>query len=254
MYLLYVDESGDTGHVNSPTNHFVLSAIVFHEDKWLDILDNLIGFRRYLKSRYGLAMKEEIHASEWLNKNPKLKANIPKHDRLDILKKCLKWLDLRNVISIYTVCCNKPTNRAKDIFDYSWKVLIQRFDNTLAHNNFPGGNGNDKGIIIPDDTQGQKLTRLLRSMRRVNYIPSQFQNLKGRNIRLRAIIEDPIMRNSANSYFHQMVDVVAFFGRMYYEPNRYTRKKGARTFYNFISSVVNPHVTKKNTYNSIVEI
>ena len=199
-------------------------------------------------------MKEEIHASEWLNKNPKLKANILKHDRLDILKKCLKWLNVRNDISIYSICCDKTTNRSKDVFEFALKVLIQRFDNTLAHNNFPGGSATDKGLIIPDDTHGQKLTRIIRSMRRINYIPSKFQNLGGQNIRLRAVIEDPIMRNSAESYFHQMVDVVSFFARMRYEPNRYTRKKGARTFYNFLSSVVNPHVTNKNTYNSIVEI
>jgi len=103
MYLMYIDESGDTGKVNSPTRYFVLSAIVLHEDKWLDVLDDLILFRRQLKNRYGLRMKEEIHAAEWLNKNPQLRANILKHDRLDILKKSLKWLNQRNDISIFSV-------------------------------------------------------------------------------------------------------------------------------------------------------
>ena len=33
MYLMYIDESGDTGTNNSPTQYFVLSAIVIHEEK-----------------------------------------------------------------------------------------------------------------------------------------------------------------------------------------------------------------------------
>lgn len=49
MYLLYVDESGDTGHVNSPTKHFVLSALVIHEDQWLNILDDLVHSEGILK-------------------------------------------------------------------------------------------------------------------------------------------------------------------------------------------------------------
>ncbi len=253
---MYIDESGDTGVLNSPTRYFVLSAIVVHEDKWLGVLDDLIVFRKFLKSRYNLRMKDEIHAAEWLNKKPKIKATIQKHDRLDILKKCLKWLDQRNDISIYSVRCDKSLNLSRDIFEYTWRVFIQRFENTLSYNNFPGGNATDKGIIVPDDTHGQKLTRLLREMRRYNFIPNQQSAYGGgaRNMRLRAVIEDPIMRDSASSYFHQMVDVVAFFTRMAYEPNRYIRKKGARTFYKFLEHVVNHHITRYTTIKGVKEI
>ena len=31
MYLMYVDESGDSGLVNSPTRYFVLTGMVVHE-------------------------------------------------------------------------------------------------------------------------------------------------------------------------------------------------------------------------------
>ena len=39
MYLMYVDESGDTGMVRSPTTHFVLSSIVVHETRWLEFIN-----------------------------------------------------------------------------------------------------------------------------------------------------------------------------------------------------------------------
>lgn len=256
MFLMYIDESGDTGVSGSQTNFFVISAIVIHESSWLNVLDDLIDFRRSLKNQYGLLMQEEIHASEFINGSPNLKAGISRNDKLDILKKCLKWLDSRNDVSIVSVRCDKAQNAAKDIFEFTWRVLIQRFDNTLAHNNFPNSMGNDKGMIIADNTNGGKLTKLLRSMRRYNRVPNHAAfGVGSRNITLRAVVEDPVLRDSADSYLHQMVDVVAYFARQYYEPNKYIRKKGARTFYTtFLSSVVNQHVTQKNTPNRIVEI
>jgi len=254
MYLMYVDESGDCGTINSPTKFFVLSAIVVHESNWQNVLDDLVLFRRSLKARYGLLMREEIHAAVFINGNPSLKAGIPKNDKVDILKQCLKWLDARTDISIVTVRCNKI--RGGDIFDFSWRCLIQRFDNTLAYRNFPNGNLQDKGLIIADNTDGGKLTSLLREMRKINHVPNVASfGMGNRNLTLRAIVEDPFFKDSAQSYFHQMVDVVAYFARQHYEPNSYIRKKGLRTFYTkFLTNVTNKYVTRVPSPNNIVEI
>jgi hypothetical protein len=256
MFLIYIDESGDTGHKNSPTKYFVLSAIILHETNWQNTFEDLVMFRRSLRTRFGLKMNEEIHASEFINGSPKLNVNITRNDKLDILKRCLKWLDSRKDISIVTIRCDKNAHSEKDIFDFSWKVLIQRIDNTLAFNNFPNATESDKGLIIADNTNGGKLTNLLKQMRHYNRVPNSISHGSGsRNITLRSIIEDPIMRDSAESYFHQMVDVVAYFARQYYEPNRFIRNKGARTFYtNFLKNVANAHVTRYESPNKIVEV
>jgi hypothetical protein len=224
-----------------------------HESNWLDFLDDLIAFRHYLRNRFGLRLKEEIHASEFVNGRVNLRANIPKNDRIDILKKSLKWLNTRNDISLITVRCQK--NNRPDVFDFTWRILIQRLENTLINGNFPGSFAGDKGMLLADNTDGGKLTSLLRKMRRFNPTPQMAQFGPGsRNLRLRALIEDPVLRDSSNSYFHQMVDVVAYFARQYYEPNRYIRKKGARTFYNFVSGITNAHATRNVTPNNIVEV
>ena len=61
MYLMYVDESGDTGLVNSPTRYFCLSGIVVHELRWQTTLAQLVIFRRRMRDIFGLLMREEIH-------------------------------------------------------------------------------------------------------------------------------------------------------------------------------------------------
>ena len=68
MYLMYVDESGDTGVTNSPTRHFALSSLVVHELSWQAALEQLIEFRRRMRDKFGLLMTDEIHASGMINK------------------------------------------------------------------------------------------------------------------------------------------------------------------------------------------
>jgi len=50
-----------------------------------------------------------------------------------------------------------------------------------------------------------------------------------------------------------MVDVVCYFARQYYEPNKKIRKKGARKYYTLLYNVLNQHTTTNNQTNFIVE-
>ena len=85
MFLLYVDESGDTGLVNSPTEYFILSGLVIHETRWDSVLSNIVDFRRQMRESYGLKLREEIHAAHLLQRPGEL-ARIPKSLRLRLLR------------------------------------------------------------------------------------------------------------------------------------------------------------------------
>jgi uncharacterized protein DUF3800 len=136
MYLAYVDESGDPGH-RSRSNFFVLSALVVHELDWLNVLDEIIEFRRNLKARYNLKMSDEIHAGVFINGRCNLSNRIPRNTRLLILRRCLEWLQNHQSLSIITVRVDKRSNRSRDIFEWTWRILMQRIENTLSHRNFP---------------------------------------------------------------------------------------------------------------------
>lgn len=85
MYLMYVDESGDTGVDNSPTQFFVLSSLIVHELRWVACIDQLIAFRRRMRDTFGLKMNDEIHAAALIRGPGKL-AEIRRNDRLTILR------------------------------------------------------------------------------------------------------------------------------------------------------------------------
>jgi hypothetical protein len=249
---MYVDESGDTGTSNSPTRYFILTGVVFHELRWFDILQDLVGFRRMLKDTKGLKLREEIHSTDFVNK-PGALARIPRNERVDILKKCIEWLNSQPDVSVFSIVVDKQ-DRNDDIFELAWNALLNRFENTIRHKNFPGPqNADDRGIVFSDNTDDKKLTKLIRKMRHYNTIPNMgmYYNSGYRNMTLKYVIEDPIFRNSENSLMHQIVDVVAYSVRQKYEPNAYMKKKSGHNLYKKMDNVALKVASNKNDYGLV---
>jgi len=61
---MYVDESGDTGLVGSPTNYFALSGLTIHESRWRDFVTVMSAYRKTMRATHGLPVRTEIHAAE----------------------------------------------------------------------------------------------------------------------------------------------------------------------------------------------
>jgi len=232
LYFIYVDESGDTGIEKSPTNWFALSGLVLHELRWLETLNALIDFRRFLKEKYGLKLREEIHSTEFIHRPGEL-ARIPKYQRLLILGDVLNFEARLPGVSVLNVIVdkrNRPEGYA--VFENAWTMLLQRFHNTIDNRNFPGPqNAEDKGLVLTDRTMASKLQKLLRQKRRHNPVPFKRPMSGYKDIPLVSIVEDPINRDSRDSYFIQLADVNAYFLYQRYQPNKYVLAQGARNYF-----------------------
>jgi hypothetical protein len=251
MFLMYVDESGDVGLKNSPTRYFVLSAIVVHELNWKKVLSNLVEFRINLRDTKGLKLREEIHSADFINKPKDLK-RIKRNDRLDILKKCIDCINNQSELNVFNVVVDKK-DKSDDIFDVAWNLLLKSFENSIKQGHFSGvKNKQDRGIVLSDNTEGEKLKELIRKMRHFNIN----QNIKEysndtTSSKLEYIIEDPILRDSQFSLLHQMNDVVAYCIRQRYEPNAYMKKKGGVNFYKRLTNVVVKQVSESNEFGIV---
>jgi hypothetical protein len=254
MYLMYVDESGDTGlNPASPTPFFVLSGLVVHESRWRDFVDHLIGFRRTLRAVYGLPIRTEIHAAEFINGRVAAVGGsyVKRHDRLAILRNTLDELAKISYISITSVLVNKAGKAPPyDLFENAWQTLFQRFENTLMPGNFPGGFKNDYGMVITDATAGKKLARMVRRMAVYNYIPSRF-GTAARNIPIKRIIEDPYGKDSAVTLPIQACDVAAYFLYQRVKPNAYVQRQRAQRYFDRLLPVLNKHATRANTFGVV---
>lgn len=237
MFFIYVDESGDVGTNNSPTPFFCLSGLVVHELRWHDTLEAIINFRRSLRTRYGLKLRDEIHAAVLLSKPGDLR-RIPKSLRLRLLRDTLDFQANLSDISIVNVVVDKAANQGRDIFEIAWTTLIQRFHNTLSYRNFPGPqNSDDRGMLIVDKTDEVKLRALSRRMRVYNPVPSMFGG-GSTTIPTRTIVEDAVHRDSLHSYLIQLSDVNAYFLYQKYKPNKYIKAKGGANYFNRLDDVL----------------
>jgi hypothetical protein len=243
MYIMYVDESGDTGLQGSPTQYFVLSGIVVHESRWRDFINALIAFRKTMRAVYGLPIRGEIHASEFVNHRA---FDLERYTRLAILRNALDELAKIDFISITNVAVSKIGKPATyDVFNVAWGVLFQRFENTLRYGNFPGNHRNDHGIVITDATAGRNLQRLVRKMSVFNHIPNDARYGAGsRNVPITRIIEDPHGKDSAETYPIQMCDVVAYFLYQKLRPNAYIRRQRASGYFDRLTPALNTQASR----------
>ena len=250
MYLMYVDESGDSGLVDSPTGHFALSGLVIHESRWRDFVAQINVFRRTLRNVYGLPLRSEIHASQMIRRPP-----IPgmgRHIRLAILRNFIDELAKMDFISVTNVVINKATKQADyDVFLKSWQALFQRFENTLKHGNFPGGHKDDFGIVLTDATDGRKLQKLVRRMAVHNPVPNRFWP-GYRNLPLLRIIEEPHPKDSKDSHFIQACDTCAYFVLQSFGANGFVRRSGAQNYVSRLSPVLNTHASAAHPLGIVV--
>jgi len=246
VYFMYVDESGDSGVANSPTKYFALSSLIVHELRWQACLDRLIAFRRRMKDKFGLKMEEEIHAAAMIN-HPGALVRIPRNHRLTIIRA------FADVTSINVVVVKKQDDTSETVFDRGWTTIIQRFENTLSHRNFPGpANPDERGMIFCDATDA-RLNRLLRRMRRYNPIPNQPQFGQGyRDLQLKYIVEDPVHRASGTTYFIQAVDTIAFLLYQRGVPSAYMMKRGGRRYFNRLDRILCKFATASHPLGIVI--
>lgn len=255
MYLMYADESGDTGLNGSPTKYFALSGIVVHELRWRACLDQLVAFRKGLRSEYGLRLREEFHAARFITSPGDLK-RIERHRRLSMIRNFATTLASIPDISVINILVDKHTKPQNyQVFDMAWKALIQRFENTISHHNFPGPrNPDDLGLVFCDHTTEKRLTDMIRRMRSYNPVPHQPQFGAGyRNMPLVSIAEDPSFLNSAHSYFIQAVDLCVFLLYQRFCPNSFFRKKSGHNYFLKLAPILCTHASRNNNFG-IVEL
>lgn len=240
MFLMYVDESGDCGILNSPTQYFVLSGLVVHELNWGDYAKQLIAFRKTLKNQYGLLIREEIHSAHMINRPGPL-VHIKKSDRLAILRDFADLLASMNGLNLINIVIDKQ-GKSSDypVFETAWKALIQRFENTMNAQNFRGPrNDVENGHLLPDHTDDKKLTGLLRKMFVYNPIPNQTQFGPGyRDKAIRLIVEDPSFKESSESLFIQAVDLSAYLLSQHLSPNTYMREKSGHNYFKRLEPIL----------------
>lgn len=211
MFISYYDESGDDGYPKYSSLLFVLSSIYLYYLNWKDVYSNIVEFRQQLKNDFGLPVKIEFHTKYFLlNKNPYKKYSISDGDRISIIDlfcDLVSQLELR----IVNVVINKNAIKTPKypVLDNALTYSIQRVENDLKRID-PA----KKFMIITDEGRVGKMRSTSRKIQKINYIPSKYGNYSYRR-EIASLIEDPLPKNSKESYFIQLADMIAYIIFLY---------------------------------------
>lgn len=206
MYLLYYDESGDDGWPGS-AHLFVLSGLYLHEHKWRDVFAKLLNLRRQLKADFGLPVRVEMHAKPFLlNKSPYCDFQFDDQTRVRVVDRFCDVLANLPGVQIVNVVINKVNVRDQnyDVLDRALTYSVQRVENDLRKNH-----PNDRFLIITDPGRIGAMRKTVRRIQRINPIPSMFSGASYRQ-EIALVVEDPLQKDSKESYFIQLCDLVAY--------------------------------------------
>jgi len=207
MIITYFDEAGDDGFPVYSSPLFVLSCIYMEEQNWQENFQQIYNFRRSLKTLYGFPIKLELHTRDFLlNKKPFDQAvRLSDETRIKILDDyctIIRSLKLR----IINVVINKTVVHSDeyDVLDRAFTYSIQRIENDLNSIQYNG-----KFMIITDPGRVGKMVKIARRLQKINYVPSKYGPGAYRS-EIRRLIEDPLEKNSDQSYFIQVADFITY--------------------------------------------
>lgn len=206
MQLAYYDEAGDDGFPKYSSPLFVLTSLYLHYLNWQPTFERVKEFRQQLRRDYGFPVRTELHTKYFvLGKDPYRQLGISDNDRLAIIGHFCDLVAALNV-RIVNVVIVKPRIMKQDyaVLDTALTYSVQRIENDLK----PAVNPENKFILITDPGRVGKMRKTTRRVQRVNFIPSKFGSTAYRS-EIRSMIEDPLPKDSAESFFIQLADLVA---------------------------------------------
>lgn len=207
-YLVYFDETGDDGANTLSSKQFVLTSIYLAVDEWQSTYTKIREFRKMLKSKYGLHIKEELHTKHLVrDKGLYRKYNWRDDQRCELLIDITEFISSLN-IKVINVIIDKERIKTNDynVLKNALTYNIQRVENDA--------NSEWNYLIITDEGRLAPMRRTAREIRAYNPIQSHYGGFH--NAPIQGIIEDIMSKESKESYFIQICDFISFFVDLHY--------------------------------------
>lgn len=217
MKIVYTDEAGDPGFPRYETPCFILSFLYINAENWGTCFERLLEMRQNLK-KYGLPVRLEFHSREFfLNKKPYHKLGLNNEVREKIIDEMVNSISDLNELGLeainVAIVKEKIMSSKYDVLDKAYIYGLTRIDNSIY---FEGNRSMKKGkfMLLIDDGYLHKVRKVSRKMYRYNYVPYE-DSSDSRQIKLETLVDDPLPKNSKDSYFIQVADFIAYLVSQY---------------------------------------
>ena len=193
MHFVYMDDSGDE-------NIRAYAALAIADIDWKDVFASIKSYRRELKRKYGIFITVEFHATDFVGGRGRISSQVvPKGMRCRLFRETLAFVAQLRGVRLFNAIAPKANE----------SLIFERLMNRINTNMRKSGSN---ALIIHD--HGKDYTSLVRRLCVYNPIQSMFgawpDGRTHRNITLDNVLEDIMFRDSARSYFIQLVDFCAY--------------------------------------------
>lgn len=209
MFISYFDESGDDGYPNRSSDLFVLTSIYFHHSAWKENYRRLYEIRKQLYNQYKLPIKQEFHTNEFITDKHPYHGKYDKKTRKNLVFDFFKYVNLIDFKTISVIINKNNINRPDyDVLKSALTYNVQRIENDLNIN------PDNRFMIITDEGRVSKMRSTTREIQKINFIPSKF-NYDSYRKEIEKLIEDPLPKDSKDSYLIQLADMICFVVSLY---------------------------------------
>ncbi len=217
LHFAYVDESGDAGPRGSRT--YSLGCVFVDAQAWPATFDSLIGFRRFLRATYGVPVRAEVKANYLLhNGGPFRPLQLSEAARFSIYRGFMRLQPKLGIVTLAVVVDKAAAAQrypGRDPRDIAWEWLLQRIERFMTQSH------RSPVLVVHDEGEAILVRKLARKARRAGTAGSMFGTGVLRR-QARDLLDDPVPKDSRQSYFLQLADLVAYAGfrRLYPPPPR----------------------------------
>jgi hypothetical protein len=203
----YIDESGNVGApAKGGTRSYTLGCVMVPMDHWTDRLDVMVEARSQIRRTYDVRLRDELKANSLLRgRGPLEPLRLGDGQRRDIYRRLLVATNVASS-GVFAVVIDKEHPRfSGDPAERAWEYLLQRLrirSETMGH----------PIVVVHDDGDADRVRKHVRKFRRHSFAPG------GARVTAPLLIEDPVARNSALSYFIQAADLTAYAAFRRFQP------------------------------------
>jgi hypothetical protein len=180
----------------------------------------MIGLRRSLRDEHGLPVRAELKANYLIRgKGPLWRLNLSEAQRHDIYVQMMR-VQAELGCQTYGIVVNKQElanrGREENAREVGWMYLLQRLERLT----YTTGS---TVMLVHDEGESGIVRKLARKARRAGTAGSAF-GAGSLPTPMRLLVDDPVPRDSRQSYFVQLADLSAYaaFRRMHPPPPRTT--------------------------------
>ncbi len=188
MHLAYVDDSGGA-------DTFTLACVIVEASSWPEVLDDLLGFRRFLRDRFGLPVRAEVKANHILRNAGVFRTFALSEPARFGLYRGFMRLQAKLGLSVFAVMIRKDRMAQNGITDdprsLAWEYLLQRLERFTTK-------GKTELLLSHDEGDSDFIRKAARKARRAGTAGSAFgTGLLKRPAKL--IVDAPVPRGSRRS-------------------------------------------------------